>query len=151
MTTKTRKAAWRSLLGLTALWLLPPMVSRPIHAEPRHRLECPAQAPADWHLPRPAPLSAAAVLSQPVGQPIDERAPPSLVPDRGFARGTVWHNVWLMGDEPGWAHFVDCGYRGSERVLRLRADGLKRCEQTAAPYAARTGVANDAVHTMVCD
>jgi hypothetical protein len=56
-----------------------------------------------------------------------------------------------MGDEPGWSHFVDCTYRGSSRVLRLKADGLKQCEQTARPYSARTGVATGAVQTMVCD
>ena len=116
-----------------------------------HRLECPLQAPADWKLPQPAPLVQAAVLSQPNGEPIDESAPPTLVPDQGFAHGDVWHNVWLMGDEPNWSHYIDCRYRGSKRVLRLRADGLKRCEQTARPYSARTGVANNAVQTMTCD
>lgn len=117
----------------------------------QHRLACPPEAPADWALARPAPLEQPAVLSQPVGQPIDESAPPSLVPDRGFARGNAWHNIWLMGDQPGWAHFVDCRYRGSERVLRLKADGLRQCEQTAPRYPRPRGVTEDPVQTMVCD
>jgi len=127
------------------------LVGAAVPAHAAHRLECPAEAPFDWNLPKPAPLEQPAVLSQPTGKPIDESAPPSLVPDRGFARGNVWHNVWLMGDAPGWSHFVDCQYRGSTRVLRLKADGLKRCEQTAKPYAPKQGVASDAVQTMVCD
>ena len=76
-------------------------------AEQPHRVACPGEAPAEWGLPKPAPLEQPAVLSQPTGEPIDEKAPPSLVPDRGYARGNVWHNVWMMGDEPHWSHFVD--------------------------------------------
>lgn len=132
-----------ALLGL----LLPGAAAQ---AEPP-RLACPALAPADWKLAAPAPLDQAAVLSQPVGAPIDEKARPTLVPDRGYPRGNVWHNSWIMGDEPGWSHFVDCIYRGSPRVLRLPADGLKQCEQTARPYSARTGVANGAAQTMACN
>ncbi len=116
-----------------------------------HRVECPREAPAEWGLSKPAPLTQAQVLSQPIGQPIDESAPPSLVPDRGYARGNVWHNIWIMGDEPHWSHFVDCQYRGSNRLLRLKADGLKQCEQTATPYSAGKGVADEAVQTMTCD
>jgi hypothetical protein len=56
-----------------------------------------------------------------------------------------------MGDEAGWSHFIDCSYRGSVRILRLKADDLKQCEQTAKPYSAKTGVASDAVQTMVCN
>ena len=85
-----------------------------------HRVECPSDAPSEWGLPKPAPLEQPAVLSQPTGEPIDEHAPPSLVPDRGYARGNVWHNIWIMGDEPHWSHFVDCQYRGSNRVLRTQ-------------------------------
>jgi hypothetical protein len=120
-------------------------------ADQQHHVACPREAPAEWGLPKPAPLQQPAVLSQPAGQPIDDSAPPSLVPDRGYARGNVWHNVWIMGDEPHWSHFVDCQYRGSARVLRLKADGLKQCEQTAQPYSAAKGVADDAVQTMTCD
>lgn len=120
-------------------------------ADEPHRVACPSEAPAEWGLPKPAPLEQPAVLSQPAGQPIDETAPPSLVPDREFAKGNVWHNIWIMGDEPHWTHFIDCQYRGSTRVLRLKADGLKQCEQTATPYAAGKGVANHAVQTMTCE
>ena len=123
----------------------------PGHAEQQHRLQCPIETPAEWGLSKPAPLVQAAVLSQPTGQAIDDNAPPSLVPDQGYARGNVWHNIWIMGDEPGWSHYVDCQYRGSQRILRLKADGLKQCEQTAKPYSAKGGVANDAVQAMVCD
>ena len=42
---------------------------------------------------------------------LHDSAPPLLAPDRGFARGTTWHNVWEMGDEPGWAHFIQCQWR----------------------------------------
>ena len=86
----------------------------------QHRVECPAQAPAEWQLPGPAPLDQPAVLSQPAGEPIDASAPPSLVPDRGYARDGVWHNVWIMGDEPGWVHYVDCQYRGPGRSSASR-------------------------------
>jgi hypothetical protein len=117
----------------------------------QHRVECPMEAPTEWNLPKPAPLEQAAVLSEPAGKPINETAPGSLVPDRGFARGNVWHNIWIMGDEPGWEHYIDCQYRGSAQILRLKADGLKQCEQTARPYSAKQGVADNAVQTLACD
>ena len=132
-----------------AIWVAMLSHAATAHAQ-QHRLECPPQAPAEWKLTTPAPLDEVAVLSQPLGEPINEDARPTLVPDRGFARGNVWHNVWRMGDEPGWSHFVDCIYRGSPRVLRLKADGLKQCEQTARPYSAQTGVASNAAQTMAC-
>jgi hypothetical protein len=124
---------------------------RAADAAQQHRVECPREAPAEWGLPKPAPLAQPAVLSQPTGQLIDESAPPSLMPDRGYGRGNVWHNIWIMGDEPHWSRFVDCQYRGSHRVLRFKADGLKQCEQTAQPYAPGKGVAENAVQAMVCD
>lgn len=133
------------LVGLAAIAALPAAA----HAA-GHRLECPAQAPSSWGL-RLGPLSQVAVLSQKTGVAIDDSAPPTLVPDRGFARGNAWHNLWDMDDEPGWSHFIQCQYRGSPRVLRLPADGLKRCEQTASPYTVAKGVADDAVHALVCD
>ena len=37
------------------------------------------------------------------------------------------------------------------RVLRLKADGLKQCEQTAKPYSAKGGVAENATQMMVCE
>ena len=131
---------------LTALALATP----PAQAQ-QHRVACPIEAPAEWKLPKPAPLEQAAVLSQPKGEPINEAAPGSLMPDRGFAAGNVWHNVWIMGDEPGWEHYIDCQYRGSKQILRFKADGLKQCEQTARPYSAKQGIADNAVQTLVCD
>ena len=141
---------WRQA-SLSLITIIPLVTAVSAYAQQRHRLECPREAPAEWGLAKPAPLEQPAVLSQPIGQPIDESAPPSLVPDQGYARGNVWHNIWKMDDESGWAHFVDCQYRGSKRILRLKADGLKKCEQTAQPYSAKTGVANNAVQTMACD
>jgi len=127
------------------------LICLPAEAQQAHRLQCPATAPAEWGLPKPAPLQQPAVLSQPVGEKIDEEAPPSLAPDRGFARGNVWHNIWTMGDEAGWSHFIDCQYRGSKRVLRLPADGLKQCEQTVQPYSAKGGTPDNAAQTLACD
>jgi hypothetical protein len=115
-----------------------------------HRLECPAQAPAEWG-GAPGPLEQVGVLSEHRNLPINDEAPPLLVPDRGFAQGGVWHNIWRMGDEPDWVHYIQCQYRGSTRVLRLQADGLRQCEQTATPYSPARGVADDAVHTLACD
>jgi hypothetical protein len=120
-------------------------------ADPPHRVQCPPEAPAEWGLPKPAPLEQVQVLSQPTSEPINETAPPSLMPDRGYARGNVWHNIWIMGDEPHWSHFIDCAYRGSDRVLRIKADGMRQCEQTAQPYSAGKGVADHAVQTLACD
>jgi len=59
------------------------------------------EAPAEWGLPKQAPLDQVAALFQPTGEPIDDTSPPSMMPDRRFARAGVWHNIWLMGDEPG--------------------------------------------------
>jgi hypothetical protein len=115
-----------------------------------HRVECPISAPASLGA-NLGPLDQVAVLSERKGVPIDDTAPPSLVPDRGFARSTVWHNIWLMGDEPGWVHYIDCQYRGSSKILRLPADGLRQCEQTATPYSRQRGVSPTAVHTLACD
>jgi hypothetical protein len=140
----THHHAFAATLAMIALAALPARAQQ-------HRVQCPIEAPAEWNLAKPAPLEQAAVLSEPAGKPINETAPGSLMPDRGFAKGNVWHNIWLMGDEPGWEHYIDCQYRGSTRILRLKADGLKQCEQTARPYSAKQGVADNAVQTLVCD
>jgi hypothetical protein len=52
-----------------------------------HPLECPWEAPAEWGLSKPATLDAVAVLSQPTDHAIDEKAPPSLVPE-------AWFRAW---------------------------------------------------------
>ena len=133
------------VLAATVVMAAPPVIAR------EHRLMCPAEAPVDWGMGKHAKLGQSDVLAQPIGVPIDEQSPPSLVPDRGYARGGVWHNVWLMDEEPNWSHFVDCRYRGSPRVLRLQADGLRQCEQTAQPYSAKGVIAVDARQTFICD
>jgi hypothetical protein len=146
-----RNRATDHLMAIIIVLAIAEIAAGPSANAQQHHVECPAQAPAEWGLTKAAPLDQVAVLSQPAGTSIDDHAPPSLVPDRGFVRGSIWHNIWLMGDEPGWSHFVDCRYRGSQRVLRLKADGLKRCEQTARPYSAKGGVADNAVQAMKCD
>jgi hypothetical protein len=141
---------WRQA-RLCLIAVIPFAVPLSAHAVQQHRLQCPPEAPAEWGLPKPAPLVKAVVLSQSVDQIIDDNAPPLLVPDRDMFVGAYGTTPWIMGDEPGWSHFVDCQYRGSQRILRLKADGLKQCEQTAQPYSAIGGVADNAVQTMVCD
>jgi hypothetical protein len=54
-----------------------------------------------WGLTKPAPLDQVAVLSQPVGMPIDNSSPPSLAPDHRDARGSAWQNIGRMCDDPG--------------------------------------------------
>ncbi|HEY2131966.1 MAG TPA: STY0301 family protein [Acetobacteraceae bacterium] len=108
-------------------------------AGPPHRLECSLTAPDPFGLGKGGVKL----------EPIDETAPPSLVPDRGLAQGALWHNIWEMGDEPGWSHFIDCQYRDSPKILRLRADGLKQCEQTSRRPNAK---GPDTIgQTMACD
>jgi hypothetical protein len=146
------RIGWGLAFGCTTMVCAGAALGPPARADaPRHRLECPREPPADWGLGKGAVLDQAAVLSEKSGHAIDDSARPTLVPDRGYARGGVWHNFWQMGDEPGWSHYVDCQYRGSPRILRLKADGLKRCEQTAAPYSVKRGVSDRAVQTMTCD
>ncbi len=159
--------AWRSIRGegfrdrmggrmrrlaRLAVVLLASAVSTGAGGQPiRHRLQCPSTAPAEWGLGPSVPLARVSVLAQQTGRPIDESAPPSLHPDRSLVVGDVLHNIWVMDDEPGWYRFVDCQYRGSPRILRLWADGLKRCEQTVRPYAPRTGISETAAQTLECD
>lgn len=120
-------------------------------AHAQHRVECPAHPPGDLGAPAGAPLEQVAVLSEKDGVAIDDKAPPSLVPDRGFARGGTWHNVWILQPEPGWSFYIDCQYRGATRVHRLPAKAVRQCEQTATPYTQRGGVAATATHTLSCD
>ena len=85
---------------LRAVGKWPAGVTATSQTQAGHRVACPASAPASLGA-NLGPLEQVAVLSERKGVPIDDAAPPSLVPDRGFARGTVWHSIWLMGDEPG--------------------------------------------------
>ena len=96
---------------------------------PRQKVVCPAQAPAAWGSPHGA-LSGVEVLATPRDTPIDETAPPSLVPDRQLRQGDRLVQIWTMNVEgPTWAYYVDCHYRGTARVLRLDAAGTTRCQR----------------------
>jgi hypothetical protein len=70
--------------GPASGWIVAAALCVPLaaHAQQKHLLECPREAPPEWGLPKPAPLEQPAVLSQPNGEPIDETAPPSLMPDQ---------------------------------------------------------------------
>lgn len=120
-------------------------------AAPRHKLECPAVAPAVWGLAG-AKLAGVEVLSAPRGEKIDETAPPSLMPDgQSLAAGTLRQEWRMNEDGPGWVFFVDCHYRGSERVLRLDAAGVKRCQRTIAHFSPSAGESAGSEQAMVCD
>jgi hypothetical protein len=128
------------------------LVTSPVHASsPQHQLACPSIAPANWSLGDKARLVRAGVLSERTGVAITTGAPPYLAPDSSYRLGGAWHNVWLLDDEPGWAYFVECQYLGSQDVLRLKADGLRQCEQVYRPNAARTGGSDATLQTMQCD
>ena len=96
------------------------------------RLECPAQAPAEWGTPR-GPLIGVQVLSAKHNEVIDEAAPPDLVPDQQRTTAGVLHSIWRMNsDGPDWLFFVWCRYAGSSRILKLDAPGVKQCEYTTS-------------------
>lgn len=125
--------------------------SMPLHAATSlHPLACPTVAPASWNLRADARLIRSAVLEARTGVAINDGAPPYLLPDRSFRRGGAWHNVWVLDDEPGWLYFVECQYLGSREVLRLKAAGLKQCEQVFRRNEDRPGAA-DGLQTMACE
>jgi hypothetical protein len=127
-------------------------IAMPAHASsPQHQLACPSIAPASWNLRADARLVRSAVLGARTGVAINDSAPPYLMPDQGYRRGGAWHNVWLLDDEPGWAYFVECQYLGSRDVLRLKADGLKQCEQVFRPNGTKTGGSDATLQSMQCD
>lgn len=112
--------------------------------EPVHKLSCPARAPAAWR--QGGVLSGVDILSAPRGERIDDKAPPSLVPDHQAQSGNVLRQTWIMNaDGPGWAYYVDCHYTHSSRILRLDAGGTTRCERRLE--AARP----DGPQTLTCD
>jgi hypothetical protein len=116
-----------------------------------HRLECPAVAPADWALPQ-ARLSAVAVLATKAGEPIDEAAPPTLVPDSETISAGSLHQRWEMNVYgPGSRFYVDCRYRGSERVLRLDAGQVKICERVITKFSRATGESPQSENRLYCD
>src|ERR1700753_819776 len=122
----------------------------PLHAASSLRpLACPTVAPASWNLRADARLIRSAVLEARTGVAINDGAPPYLPPDRSFRRGGAWHNVWVLDEETGWLYFVECQSLGSREVLRLKAAGLKQCEQVFQRNEDRPGAA-DALQTMAC-
>ncbi len=120
-------------------------------SSPRHQLACPSSAPTSWNLHADARLVRSAVLGARTGVTVNDTAPPYLLPDSSYRRGGGWHNVWLLDDEPGWLYFVECQYLGSRDVLRLKADGLRQCEQVFRPNANKTGGSDATLQTMQCD
>ena len=93
-------------------------------------LQCPATAPAEWNGGRGA-LNGVQVLSAKRGETIDETAPPDLVPDQQRTQSGVLHSTWRMNaDGPDWVFSVWCHYAGTERVLKLEAPAVRRCEYT---------------------
>jgi hypothetical protein len=116
-----------------------------------HRLECPMVAPAAWGLPN-ARLSGVEVLSARAGEPIDNTAPPSLVPDSESIRAGTLHQRWRMNqDGPGWSFYVDCRYQGSDRVLRLDAGQVKTCDQFITRFSAAKGESKQSERRLHCD
>lgn len=106
-----------------------PLATQAAHASPS-RLECPPQAPVEWpgiH----GPLTGVQVLSAKRGEPINEAAPPDLVPDRQMTRAGSIHQLWQMNSAgPDWLYYVWCHYAGSDRILKLAALGVKQCQRT---------------------
>lgn len=99
-------------------------------AQTRYRLECPLEAPAEWGGPR-GQLVGVQVLSAKRGEVIDETAPPDLIPNRQTTHAGVVRQTWRMNaDGPDWLYYVWCRYAGTDRVLRLAAPNVKRCERT---------------------
>jgi hypothetical protein len=99
-----------------------------------HKLECPASPPADWGLPT-ARLNQVDVLSFKPGESIDEKAPPSLMPDKQSLRSGVLYQVWELGAMAGEVQQLWCRYAGSDRILKLPEVSLHRCEQTITRYS----------------
>jgi hypothetical protein len=123
----------------------------PAAAATSHRLECPAVAPAEWAQPG-ARLSGVEVLATRAGQPIDDSAPPSLVPDMESFRAGTLHQRWQMnqyGD--GWRFYVDCRYQGAERVLRLDAVQVKSCNQFISKFSRDKGESKRSERRLYCD
>jgi hypothetical protein len=114
-------------------------------------IECPAIAPPEWGLSAAATLSDVEVLSVPQGVKIDEEAPPSLVPDTSDVYDHALHQSWMMDqDGPGWSSFVDCHYRGTARILRLDAAGVKRCDRVIQPFDPRRPDNAASHESMIC-
>jgi hypothetical protein len=116
-----------------------------------HRLECPAVAPPDWGAPQ-GRLSGVEVLAAKDGEAIDEKSPPSLVPDSESLRAGTLHQRWQMnGYGAGWRFYVDCRYQGSERVLRLDAGAVRSCDRFVSKFSRTTGASKQSEDSLACD
>lgn len=92
------------------------------------------------------------MLSARVGQAIDDKNPPSLMPDDQSQSGGTLHQSWRMdSDGPGWVRFVDCHYQGADRVLRLDANRLSRCERTVTHFSKTAEGTGPSIDQMACD
>lgn len=116
-----------------------------------HKLECPASAPADWGLTH-ARLNQVDILSFRPGDTIDEKAPPTLMPDRDSIRSGTLHQVWELNATAGDGEVQQlwCRYSGSDRILKLPEAKLQRCEQTITRYSAN-GVNPRSQRAAFCD
>jgi hypothetical protein len=124
------------------------VAAAPAHAA-GHRVECSALAPAEWGTPRAA-LSGVDVLATPAGEAIDDKAPPTLVPDDNTITGNLLNQRWDMRSyDSGWRLYIDCHYR--DRVLRLEAPGVKTCARQLAPFDRKTGAGPHAKDSLYCD
>jgi hypothetical protein len=127
------------------------LVATAAKAAPAHKLECPARAPAEWGIAG-ATLSGVQILSQPKGEKIDETAPPSLMPDDTKISGGTLRQYWTMNAAgPDWDFFVDCRYAGTERLLRLDANGVKRCDRMITHYRNSGDPDPRSVDSLRCD
>lgn len=84
---------------------------------------------------RNARLNQVDIVSFKPGESIDEKAPPSLMPDKQSVRSGVLHQVWELSAMAGEVQQLWCRYAGSDRILKLPEGSLRRCEQTITRYS----------------
>ena len=91
-------------------------------------LACPKRSPTPLGKPQTR-LSGVQVLAWPIAQPLPpDSAPPILAPYEARTIGRLLHQYWNMNVSPDNDDRVECRYGGAERVLRLDANSVKRCE-----------------------
>jgi hypothetical protein len=139
-------------MRILAVFMLAALAAPVAQAAPTgHKLECPQSAPSDWNMPA-APLAGVEVLSAQIGETIDDKSPPSLTPDENSLRAGTLHQSWQMdNDGDGWVRYVDCHYQGTDRVLRLDANHLAKCERTVTHFSRTGGATKLSKETMSCD
>ncbi len=141
----------RLLLAVVPAVLALAAFAAPGQAAPAHKLECPASPPVDWNLPASS-LSGVEILSAQIGEIIDDKSPPSLTPDDETLRAGTLRQSWRMdNDGDGWVRYVDCHYQGSDRVLRLEANHLAKCERVITHFSKTTGAGKLSKETLACD